>query len=413
MSQNLKTFETLVVRLITPSEVALWENLMAGRHYLGYRGLVGRHLRYVAIWEDKWVALLVWADAALRCKVRDNWIGWHSKLQFKRLKFVVNNARFLILPDQHICNLASKILSLNLKRLSHDWSFVYGHSLVLAETFVDPSRFSGTCYRAQGWTLLGHTRGFGKKAGKYFQHDQKKLVFVKPLAKQFVRILSDPLCQDETPRAQPSMMNLSTVTEKQAGSLIDAFRKIPDPRSPCRRQHSLVAILCLSVCAVLSGAKTFLAIGDFAQNASQTTLKRLWCRYDQKTQRFMAPCEATIRQTLNRLDPQQVDDALSVWLLQFSRKNNLQNTVLAIDGKTLCGSRHHQDKPVHLFAALLHREGVVCAQQQVEEKTNEINAVVPLFAGLDITGSIVTADAMHAQKKQRAILLQKSTPITS
>jgi hypothetical protein len=413
MSQNLKTFETLVVRLITPSEVGLWEGLMAKHHYLGYRGLVGRHLRYVATWEDQWVALLVWADAALCCKVRDDWIGWHSQLRTKRLRFVVNNARFLILPGPRIRNLASKILSINLKRLSLDWSLVYGHSLVLAETFVDPTRFFGTCYRAQGWTLLGHTRGFGKRAGKYFQHSLKKLIFVKPLTKQFVRILSDPLCQDKVLDAQPSMMNLSTVTEKQAGSLIDAFRKIPDPRSSCRRQHPLVAILCLSVCAVLSGAKTFLAIGDFAQGASQTMLKRLWCRFDQKKQRFVAPCEATIRQTLNRLDPQRVDDALSAWLLNFARKNSTQNTVLAIDGKTLCGSQYHQDKPVHLFSALLHREGVVCAQQQVKEKTNEINAVVPLFAGMELEGAIVTADAMHAQKKRHATLSLKNKPTMS
>lgn len=403
----------LEVRLIRPDEISEWEKMMDEHHYLGYRGLVGRHLRYVATQQGQWVALLVWADAAFRCRARDQWIGWHPQLQLKRLKYVVNNARFLILPEHHVRNLASKVLSLNLKRLSEDWFLVYGHPIVLAETFVDPSLFLGTCYRAQGWLHLGSTRGFGKKAGKYFQHGSKKLIFVKPLVKRFVQILSDPLCLDETLSSQPAMMNLNAVTEKQADSLIDAFRKIPDPRSPKGRQHPLVGILCLAVCATLSGAKTFLAIGDFAKNSSQTTLKRLWCRRNPKQGRFVPPCESTIRETLNKLDPQRVDDALNAWLLNFARQNGSQkNAALAIDGKTLCGSRHHLEKPIHLFSALLHREGVVIAQQRVEDKTNEINAVVPLFSGMDISGRVVTADAMHTQKKTHDTSLNKNPRIT-
>jgi len=125
------------VRLIEPSEFAAWGELMAEHHYLGYSRIIGESIYYVATIEDQWVALIGWGSAALHCKARDQWIAWSAQLKQQRLYLVANNIRFLILPCARIKNLASKILSLNLKRLSRDWMKYYQHPIILAETFVD------------------------------------------------------------------------------------------------------------------------------------------------------------------------------------------------------------------------------------------------------------------------------------
>lgn len=95
--------------------------------------------------------MIGWGSSAWKCSARDRWIGRDSHLQFRRLHLIVNNVRFLILPDWHLPNLASRLLTLNVKRLSGDWTSFHGHPVLLAETFVDRSRFHGTCYRAVGW----------------------------------------------------------------------------------------------------------------------------------------------------------------------------------------------------------------------------------------------------------------------
>ena len=100
-------------------------------------------------------------------------------MQWRRLHLVANNARFLILPGWNQPNVASRLLGLNLKRLSADWEICHGHPILLAETFVDGARFRGTCYRAAGWQTLGQTRGFGKRNHRYWHHGQPKLVLVR------------------------------------------------------------------------------------------------------------------------------------------------------------------------------------------------------------------------------------------
>ncbi|MGH8651289.1 MAG: Druantia anti-phage system protein DruA [Gammaproteobacteria bacterium] len=110
-----------MVRPIVPAERVRWDALMRAHHYLGVQVLVGHSLRYVAVGGDEWLALLGWQAAALKCTARDRWIGWPPVLQHQRLPLIANNARFLILPDVRVPNLASRVLSLTLKRLSQDW----------------------------------------------------------------------------------------------------------------------------------------------------------------------------------------------------------------------------------------------------------------------------------------------------
>lgn len=89
----------LEVRLVRADEVERWDRLMASHHYLGLRRLVGESLRYVAEEGSQWVALLGWGSAAFKCGPRDRWIGWTQQQQWRRLRYVANNLRFLVLPE--------------------------------------------------------------------------------------------------------------------------------------------------------------------------------------------------------------------------------------------------------------------------------------------------------------------------
>ena len=137
-----------------------WDALMSEFHYLPFKGLFGQSLRHVAVCGGSWLALVGWTAGAFKVGVRDEWVGWSAERQYRRLKLIANNSRFAVLAGQgEVRNLASRVLGLSLRRLSGDMRAAHGFPVLLAETFVDPSRFSGACYRASNWRLLGLTRG--------------------------------------------------------------------------------------------------------------------------------------------------------------------------------------------------------------------------------------------------------------
>jgi hypothetical protein len=183
---------------------------MREHHYLGFQGWVGESLRYVAEWEGRWVALVGWCAAALKCAARDRWIGWPEVLQRQRLALIVNNARFLILPGPRVANLASRVLGLTLKRLSRDWQQVHGHPVFLAESFVDPQRFSGTCYRAAGWIRVGQTRGYGRRAAGYQAHGEPKMVWLRPLVAHAAERLRSPVLAPPLAGGKPVDVKLTS-----------------------------------------------------------------------------------------------------------------------------------------------------------------------------------------------------------
>jgi len=169
----------------------LWEYLLYHYHYLGLPRLVGEYARHWALIDGQVVACLAWTSAAFKVRDRDRLIGWDAVTRVKRLHFIANNARFLIMPWIGIKSLASKVLALSLKRLNEDWLAAYGHPLYLAETFVDSSRFSGTCYKAANWQPVGHTKGSAKKGNIYQYHGCTKAIFIYPLHRHFQRMLAD------------------------------------------------------------------------------------------------------------------------------------------------------------------------------------------------------------------------------
>jgi hypothetical protein len=379
----------VVVRLIDGSERERWDRTMRESHYLGSVGLIGRSLRYVAERDGEWVALVGWCTGAFKCGPRDRWIGWPEIVRIRRLRYVVNNARFLILPGVRVPNLASCVLGSNLRRLSGDWEAIHGHAVFVVETFVDPKRFLGTCYRAAGWTELGLTRGFARSAGKYVEHGEPKRVFVRELRKDAVARLRDPAARI----GKESGMARGKLDGRRTEKLMKVLVRIPDHRRRQGRRHPIDSILGIAICATLAGAKGYTAIGEFAERLTQGERKRLHCRRDPKSGRFVVPTEKGFRDFLNHVDPDGVDRVIQAWCRALGPTDRI---AIALDGKTLRGSGEN-GKKTHLLGSLIHGTRIMTAQREIGEKANEIVEAPRLLRNQNLEGVVVTADAMHTQ----------------
>jgi len=400
ITQTGNWVQKVTVRPIAAAEKARWDSLMKAHHYLGFRSLIGKSLRYVATVEDQWVALLGWGSAALHCGVRDRRIGWRMQVKAPRLHLIANNIRFLILPSIRIKNLASKILSLNIKRLSQDWQVYHGHPVVLAETFVDPQRFVGSCYKAAGWEYLGDTQGFRKSAKHYIYHGNPKLTFIKVIDKAGMHWLTSPTL----PTHLTGKMMAIKFTQVQLDALVEVLRQLPEQRKPKGIRHSLRSVIGISICAVLSGARSFTAMGEWSGACNQNQLKRFKTFYDRKNKRFVAPSEACIRRTLQTADAKEIDRRLGDWIYSITGEDN---SAIAVDGKVLKNAKDADGHQVNLLSAFLHGQGVIVAQTEIDSKTNEIPELKTLLEPLNIQGKVITADALHTQKETAAHLVKK------
>ena len=175
-SSDLKSVQIILAR--NSAFDSLFKSLIQYHHYLGYRQIFGCHLKYIAFIKGRPVACLGLGSAAWPAKSRDTLIGWSKKTKEKNLDLVANNTRFLILPWVSIKCLASKILALNAKRISDDWFKTYNRPLYLLETFVEKSRFEGTCYKAANWILSGQTKGTAKRGQDHLFHGKIKVVYL-------------------------------------------------------------------------------------------------------------------------------------------------------------------------------------------------------------------------------------------
>jgi hypothetical protein len=179
------------IEVVGSGDQYLWNYLLHHYHYLGLPKLVGEHIKHVALINGQVVACLAWASAAWKVKARDRFLGWDTPIRGENLYGIANNTRFLIPAWVQVKHLASKVLALSLKRLSSDWQKTYGHQIYLAETFVDNSRFKGTCYKAANWHYTGQTSGSAKKGNTYRHHGRSKAVYLYPLHRNFRRLLND------------------------------------------------------------------------------------------------------------------------------------------------------------------------------------------------------------------------------
>jgi len=167
----------------------LFNGLIEAHHYLGYTQPVGEHLKYLVYAQRTPVACLAWSSAPRHLGPRDRFIGWSAQARRRNIRFVAYNLRFLILPWVAVDHLASHLLGRMAKVLVQDWERVYGHPVYFLETFVDPARFRGTCYRAANWIWLGRTTGRGKDAPTSKPTRPVKDVLGYPLTGQFRELL--------------------------------------------------------------------------------------------------------------------------------------------------------------------------------------------------------------------------------
>ena len=186
--RNLRPLEFEQVRR-TGNE-PLFNSLMEEHHYLGYEQPVGEHLKYVVWAQGRPIACVAWSSAPRHLGSRDRYIGWGAEARRRNIRFVAYNTRFLILPWVRVEHLASHILGRMVARVSEDWQRMYGHPIYFLETFVDPERFRGTCYRAANWVLLGRTTGRGKQSNSYVPNRSIKEVLGYPLTPKFRDLLS-------------------------------------------------------------------------------------------------------------------------------------------------------------------------------------------------------------------------------
>jgi hypothetical protein len=168
----------------------LFNSLIEQHHYLGYEQPVGEHLKFLAWAQGRPIACLAWSSAPRHLGSRDRYIGWSAEARRRNIRFIAYNTRFLILPWVRVPHLASHLLGRMAAILSDDWQRMYSHPIYFAETFIDPSRFRGTCYRAANWQLLGLTTGRGKNDQTNKPNRPIKEILGLPLTPRFREYLS-------------------------------------------------------------------------------------------------------------------------------------------------------------------------------------------------------------------------------
>jgi predicted transposase YbfD/YdcC len=194
--------------------------------------------------------------------------------------------------------------------------------------------------------------------------------------------------------------HLAELADETAGhppDLLAVLASMADPRHRRGVRHKLAVILGLAVCAVLAGARSFTAIAEWAADADTETLARLGVI-------GTVPSESTFRRTLQRLDADAFDDLAGVWAARRTEPGPGGRRVIAVDGKTLRGSGCGSQASRHLLAAFDHAHGSVLGQVAVDTKTNEIPMFSTLLDRIEITGAVITADALHAQREHATYL---------
>lgn len=190
---TLRELQPLDIRQVrrTPEE-ALCNRLLAQYHYLGYTQPVGEHLKYLISAQGRRpIACFLWSSAPRHLGPRDRFIGWTPVIRRRNLHLIAYNPRFLILPWVRVPYLASHLLGRMAAVLSQDWQHLYHHPVYFLETFVDPARFRGTCYRAANWIVLGRTTGRGKADQTHRPNRSIKDVLGYPLTPHFRQVLRD------------------------------------------------------------------------------------------------------------------------------------------------------------------------------------------------------------------------------
>lgn len=415
------------VRLIEPAEQSRFEELLAREHYLKNATVVGQALRYVAEYQGQWLALLVFSSAAFHIKPRDRWLHWSARQVAQRRHLIAQNQRFLVLAAPgRWPNLASRVLKLTADRLAQDWQQHFGHPVLALETFVDPQRFRGTCYKAAGWQRLGRTQGC-QRDWQDFYTDTKhpKEIWVRALGASALEQLRAPELPAELAEHQRPLPPVCPVVTEQWPSLWQGFReRLTDPRKPKGKRHQLATVLTLIALAVAAGCKGPHAIAEFAASLNHGQRRHLRCRPRAGTRRQCdVPGERTFRRLLKAVEAEPLKDVLVEWMRQQDPR---PVAVLHLDGKVVknagpapaCAQapeveseiplelqKPKADKALTLVNFVTGNQRLM-EQVAVPQNTNEEAAVAAHLPKMDLAGVCVTADAAHTVKANARQLTQ-------
>ena len=405
----LPSLNRLSLRQIKADELEKFNYLLVEHHYLHSSKSAGETLRYVAEIDGKWVALLLWGSAAYRLKPRDEWIGWDSSQRHSRLKLVVQNRRFLILPEIDMPNLASKTLAMCLKQLPDDWYRAFGYKPLLAETFVDPALHQGTCYKASGWETRGFSAGFGRDSMDFYQaHDRPKQLWTRPLHKRARELLRTREALPEAFRnAEKDSDNAHSINLNvpQMEGLWKRFNEIEDFRRKQGKRYRLATVLSLLVLGTLCGKQNLKAIVNLAAALSQIQLRSLRSWKNPRTGVYHAPCYSVFYDVLQNVDGDKFDEVVSAFICE--QDGHLPRDI-AVDGKVVRGTCSKNGKQLNLVAAVDHEQVQMLAQVATDDKSNEIPAVQELLQKMPpMPESTFTFDAMHTQLKTANMVVEE------
>jgi hypothetical protein len=417
--------EEVAVRLIEESERGRFDEELATKHYLKNAKAVGRVLRYVAEYRDQWIALVVFSSSAFHIKLRDQWLHWSARQVKERRHLIAQNARFLVLaaPGQWP-NLASRVLKLACGRLAQDWQHHFGYPVQVVETFVDPQRFRGTCYKAAGWQRLGPTLGFGR-AWQDFYTDTRhpKELWVRALSPGVLEQIGAAVLPAAWADPKGPRPPACPVPTPRLDSLWECLHQhMTEPRKPKGVRHKLAGFLALIALAVAAGCKGPHAIAEFAKSLNQAQRGHLRCRPRKgRPREYDVPSERTFRRLLELVDPDELKNVLTGWM-QAEDPDPLQ--VLHVDGKVVknaqpapprspaqqlasatqepCEIPPEQQKPKADKALMLVNfqttQQRLIDQVAVPRDTNEEAAVAAHLPKMDLAGVCLTADAAHTTK---------------
>jgi hypothetical protein len=369
--------------------------------------LVGQSLRYVAELNGRWVALICFSAPALHVKARELWIGWSPSQRARRLGLVVNNSRFLVLPErQRYPNLASRVLALCLRRLSADRQERWGHPALVVESYVDESRYRGTCYRACGFEGVGPTKGSARASRDfYLPHDQPKQLYLRALHPRARKLLRQGRLPKELAAYEAEVSGPCPLRAPALEKLLDRLGALPDSRRGHGLRHRQRFVLACAVVSTLMGACGYRAFENTGKKLTQRQLRALGCQPDEQDGRYSPPSDSTFQRVLKKINAASIAAIVRAWLAEQEIGALAR---LAVDGKVLRGSGRHDGKPLQLLSAVTHHLRLTLGQVPIEDESNEIPALKPLLKKVrPPPGTLITADAMHCQQESARFLTQE------
>lgn len=396
----------LEIRAVGATERSRFDRLLGKYHYLGETRPVGDAMRMVAQIEGEWVGLLMWGSAAYRLKPRDEFIGWTPTQRARRQKLVVQNRRFLLLSKRaEHPNLASRILGAAVRELPRLWFEAFGYEPLLAETFTDIEAYEGTCYKASGWQPLGKTKGYSRdRADFYVPNDRPKKLWIRELRRDAAGLLGAMELPEECRKgAESDADGVLPLQKKQIESLHEALCKVPDPRARNRSFH-IGSILTIVAMAIFSGHQNLVQIVRFANRLRNDQRKELGLpRFNPDSSYRKVPSYKVFYNLLRKIDIEAFAQCLSRWLAEHS---GTLPTALALDGKFIRNT-------VGVVCLVDHENGVPCAMARASKKEGEghdceIKAAQRMIERQsDLSNTLITADALHAQRRTAHDIVQQ------